>query len=69
MFPIRLCPSIRKQAASIAQDEGISLNYFISLAIAEKMRRMEDSLLSDDQQTSMGAGPAEVPLRRSVSSN
>lgn len=38
---VKLCPSIREQAAYIAQIEGVSLNYFISVALAEKMTRMD----------------------------
>jgi len=37
---IKICPSIREQAAHIAQLKGVSLNYFISVALAEKMNRM-----------------------------
>lgn len=40
-FPLRLSPSLRAQASSMAEQEGISLNHFISLAIAEKVIRME----------------------------
>ncbi len=40
-FPLRLCPSIRQQANDLAHIDGISLNHFISLAIAEKIVRME----------------------------
>ncbi|AFL90107.1 HicB family protein [Terriglobus roseus DSM 18391] len=40
-FPLRLCPSIRQQATEIANQEGISLNHFISLAVAEKLSRLE----------------------------
>jgi hypothetical protein len=40
-FPLRLCPSVRHQATDLARQEGISLNHFISLAVAEKISRME----------------------------
>jgi hypothetical protein len=40
-FPLRLSPSIRQQAEELAHTEGISLNHFISLAVAEKNVRME----------------------------
>jgi predicted HicB family RNase H-like nuclease len=40
-FPLRPCPSILQQANDLAHNEGISLNHFISLAIAEKISRME----------------------------
>jgi len=38
---IKISPSIRNQAAQIAETEGVSLNYFISVALAEKMNRMD----------------------------
>lgn len=40
-FPLRLCPSVRQQATALAQNDKISLNHFISLAVAEKISRME----------------------------
>lgn len=40
-FPLRLSPSTRQQANALSQQEGISLNHFISLAVAEKISRME----------------------------
>lgn len=41
IFPLRLSPSMRHQANELAHREGISLNHFVSLAIAEKITRME----------------------------
>lgn len=40
-FPLRLPFTTRKQAIEIAQKEGLSLNQFISLAVAEKITRLE----------------------------
>ena len=40
-FPLRLPFSTRRQAIEIAQREGLSLNQFISLAVAEKITRLE----------------------------
>jgi hypothetical protein len=48
-FPLRLCPSIRQQANDLAHLEGISLNHFISLAVAEKVSRMEQTSLVNEQ--------------------
>lgn len=39
-YPVKLPPSIRQRAADVAKVDGISLNYFISTAIAEKMMRL-----------------------------
>jgi hypothetical protein len=43
-FPLRLSPSLRAQASDLAEQEGISLNHFISLAITEKVTRMEKTI-------------------------
>jgi hypothetical protein len=40
-FLLRLPLSVRERAVSIAQNEGISLNHFIALAVAEKISRIE----------------------------
>ncbi len=41
VFPVRLCTSIRQHAARIAEDNGISLNYFIVTAIHEKLSALK----------------------------
>jgi hypothetical protein len=46
-FPLRLTPTMRRQIDHLAKREGISLNQFISLAVAEKVMRMEGYSLSD----------------------
>jgi hypothetical protein len=40
-FPLRLSPSVRQQIADVAKEESISVNHFISLAVAEKLSRLE----------------------------
>ena len=40
-FPLRLPFTTRRQAIEIAHREGLSLNQFISLAVAEKITRLE----------------------------
>ena len=42
-FLLRLPESVRDQATELARIEGISLNHFVSLAVAEKLVR-EDAL-------------------------
>ena len=42
-FPLRLPHSMRRQANDLAHREGLSLNQFISLAVAEKITRLEQS--------------------------
>jgi hypothetical protein len=36
-FPLRLMPSVRKAAEEVSHREGVSLNQFINLAVAEKL--------------------------------
>ncbi len=59
-FPLRLGTSIRQQAADLAQNEGISLNHFISLAVAEKISRMEHEVWLRQQ----GKVTTQAPLVR-----
>jgi predicted HicB family RNase H-like nuclease len=42
-FPLRLHPSLRQQTNDLAKKEGISLNNLISLAVAEKIARMDQT--------------------------
>jgi hypothetical protein len=45
-FPLRLPKSLRAAANAIAMQQGISLNHFITLALAEKVSRSEPQALS-----------------------
>jgi predicted HicB family RNase H-like nuclease len=40
-FPLRLAASTKKQIAELARREGISLNQFLCIAVAEKVARLE----------------------------
>lgn len=40
-FPLRLPKTVRLQAVELALREGVSLNQFIALAVAEKITRLE----------------------------
>jgi hypothetical protein len=40
-FPLRLMPSVRRSAESFSQKEGVSLNQFINVAIAEKLAHLQ----------------------------
>jgi hypothetical protein len=46
-FPLRLSPSIRRQVERFAVHDGISINQFICLAVAEKVMRMDGYSLSE----------------------
>jgi len=40
-FPLRLTPSVRRVAESFSQREGVSLNQFINIAVAEKLAHLQ----------------------------
>jgi len=40
-FALRLPLSMRREATTLAESEGISINQFIALAVAEKITRMD----------------------------
>lgn len=64
-FPLRLSPSVRMQATDLARLEGISLNHFISLAVAEKISRMEhEAWLRQQGKTAASSLPLRAPLLR-----
>lgn len=56
IFPLRLSPSLRHQANDLAHQEGLSLNHFVSLAIAEKITRMEPGLWMREPASPKHAG-------------
>ena len=41
VFPLRLPKSTRLEATEVASHQGLSLNQFITLAVTEKIVRME----------------------------
>jgi hypothetical protein len=40
-FPLRLMPSVRKGAEDFSLKEGVSLNQFINVAVAEKLAHLQ----------------------------
>jgi len=40
-FPLRLMPTVRKGAENFSRKEGVSLNQFINVAVAEKLAHLE----------------------------
>jgi hypothetical protein len=56
-FPLRLPITVRLQAGDLAQREGLPLNHFISLAVAEKIVRMENSSRTSDSSL-LGSAPS-----------
>jgi hypothetical protein len=51
-FPLRLAISLKDMANNLAQKDGVSLNHFISLAVAEKVSRLESEKLNEYQDFS-----------------
>jgi hypothetical protein len=45
-FPLRLAKSLRELANSMAKEQGVSLNHFIAIAVAEKISRIESQVES-----------------------
>lgn len=39
--PLRLMPSVRRNAEAFSEKEGVTLNQFINIAVAEKLAHME----------------------------
>jgi predicted HicB family RNase H-like nuclease len=44
-FPLRLPAALREHATLLANRDGVSLNHFISLAVAEKITRLETDFI------------------------
>jgi len=40
-FPLRLMPSVRRVAENFSMKEGVSLNQFINIAVAEKLAHLQ----------------------------
>jgi exoribonuclease R len=52
-FPLRLMPSVRSKAEQFSRSEGVSLNQFINVAVAEKLVHLEhDAWLASRRQPS-----------------
>jgi hypothetical protein len=45
-FPLRLPASIKNAANLMALKDGVSLNYFITVAVAEKISRLEQAAVA-----------------------
>jgi hypothetical protein len=49
-FPLRLAVSLRDRASLLAEQDGISLNHFINLAVAEKISRHDRVALREHDE-------------------
>lgn len=45
-IPVRIALSLRQQAEELARQQGTSLNHFVTQALEEKMRRMQNPPLA-----------------------
>ena len=48
-YPLRLAISLKDMASHLAHEDGVSLNHFINLAVAEKISRLEAEVLNDQK--------------------
>jgi hypothetical protein len=46
-FPLRLAVSLRDMANLLSHKDGVSLNQFINIAVAEKISRLEHETLNE----------------------
>ena len=60
-FPIRLMPSVRKGVERFSAQEGVSLNQFINVAIAEKLAHLEH-----DEWLARRAKPTAASIARAL---
>lgn len=67
-FPLRLMPSVRRVAESFSEKEGVSLNQFINVAVAEKLAHLqhEEWLAHRPKATDALIGKALAALDRST---
>jgi HicB-like protein involved in pilus formation len=66
-FPLRLPPTMRRELNRLAIREGISINSFISLAVAEKIVRLSEPISTGSQLISDLANFIAVPISNSPS--
>jgi hypothetical protein len=59
-FALRLMPSIRQDAERVSASEGVSLNQFFNIAIAEKVERMENARWAASRRAFDAAAQADA---------
>jgi predicted HicB family RNase H-like nuclease len=60
-FPLRLAKSLAEMASTLACRDGVSLNHFICLAVAEKISRLEHDGLHSKRE----GGPTSMSMEGS----
>jgi hypothetical protein len=65
-FPLRLMPSVRKRAEEFSRMEGVSLNQFINVAVAERLVHLQHEawLMSRPKPTRANVARALAVLNR-----
>ena len=58
-YPLRLTRPVRDRARLLAAQEGVSLNHFISVAVAEKVSRLE-ALTARERPPSIEQDPSRL---------
>jgi hypothetical protein len=64
-FPLRLSPSLRQMAYEVAKAEGISLNHFICIAVAERLSRLERDFLNINRSQAQSRNGTDAGFTRS----
>jgi hypothetical protein len=59
-FPLRLMPSVRSTAEAYSRKEGVSLNQFINIAVAEKLAQLRQEEWDRSRKTYPDAVLAEA---------
>ena len=59
-FPLRLPVSVKGLANLMALKDGVSLNYFITIAVAEKISRLEQASLAQPESVEKQRRPAPL---------
>jgi hypothetical protein len=49
-FPLRLMPSVRKDAEVFSEKEGVSLNQFINVAVVEKLAHLQHQAWANNRK-------------------
>ena len=63
-FPLRLPPSLQAEARKTAEQEGVSLNQLINLAVAEKVSVLRTEEFFRDRAANANVAKAREILRR-----
>jgi hypothetical protein len=62
-FPLRLAASLKDRAKLLATRDGVSLNHFINLAVAEKVSRLEVAIVQEDFSHKHPTAPVNNVMR------